>query len=169
MKSWAEVASRPYVKLLFAAISRPVVAHFGTAKHLIFLCAMVALAQPASAMDLTIVDPGMPLQVKLAGEINSGDAARLIRALEKAKPKEMLAQLEERAPASDFDPRQWLWVDVESSGGDLDESLALGRYLREANALITTKQGCSNACVLRDRLYSEEPAARGSDGRDRSW
>ena len=40
----------------------------------------------------------------------------------------MIAQLKSKAPSSNFDPRQWLWVDVESTGGDLEESLKLGRY-----------------------------------------
>jgi hypothetical protein len=99
-------------------------------------------------MELQVVDGGLPLQVKLTGEILPGDADRLTAQLNKLRPDDLIAQLKQKAPASNYDPRQWLWVEVESTGGDLEESLNLGRYLRSADALITTKQSCTSACVF---------------------
>jgi len=102
----------------------------------------------ASAMEVGIVQTGLPLRVELRGEVHAGDAARIIGVLEKAKPRDLMAKLQAKTPDSLYDPRQWLWLDVESPGGDLDETLALGRYLRSANALITTKEICASACVF---------------------
>ena len=103
---------------------------------------------PASAMELKILDKGLPLQVQLVGEIHPGDAQHIIRELENARPAFMATELASKAPLSFYDPRQWLWVDVESPGGDVEESLVLGRYLHSANTLVTTKQQCISACVL---------------------
>jgi hypothetical protein len=108
----------------------------------------VEINSPAFGMELEIVSSGMPLQVKLTGEIKAGDASRIHDALEKAKPTKLAATLAKIAPTSSYDSRQWLWVDVESGGGDFDESLALGRYLRASNALVTTTKLCASACVF---------------------
>ena len=135
----------------FQLVDRPRAGLFGKAKLGAIAGAMFGLAallaSPADAMDLTVVDSGMPLQVQLKGEIQVGDADRLMAELDKAKPRDTLARLAGKAPASTFDPRQWLWVRVESTGGNLEESLKLGRYLRSANALITTSD-CTSACVF---------------------
>src|SRR5438045_2761102 len=79
--------------------------------------AIWSAAGPARAMTVSITDAGMPLQVKLEGEIAPGDANRIIGELQKAKPRRLIQSLAEKAPSSSFDPRQWLWVEVESSGG----------------------------------------------------
>src|ERR1700680_4583189 len=119
----------------------------------------------ASAMEVRIVEGGLPVQAELRGEVHSGDAARIIAVLEQAKPRDLIAKLQTKTSVSLYDPRQWLWLDVESSGGDLDETLAIGRYLRSANALITTKEICTSACVFLLAGAVESAGLAASQGR----
>jgi len=105
-------------------------------------------ANSAAAMELRIVQAGLPLQAQLIGEIRSGDAQRIIAALQKAEPADLAIHLRARAPSSLYDPAQWLWLDVESEGGNAAEAMAIGRFLRSANALIVTRSNCTSACVF---------------------
>src|SRR5581483_7933635 len=109
--------------------------------------AACAIATPASAMVVSIVQPGLPVHVRLEGEVQPGDAARVIRELNAARPTQILSQIKAKGP-SIFDTRQWLWVDVESQGGDLEETMRIGRYFRAENVMITTKDGCTSSCSL---------------------
>lgn len=102
----------------------------------------------ASAMQLYIRDAGLPIQAELVGEINPGDADRIIGALEHAKPSKLISDISVRAPSQLYDSRQWLWVRVESPGGDIDDAMKIGRYLRSANALIAVAQQCNSSCVF---------------------
>jgi hypothetical protein len=133
---------------------------------LFFVLLMVWIgAGPASAMEIRIVQTGLPVQVELRGEAHSGDAARIIGLLEKARPRDLMAEIQAKAGGSLYDSRQWLWLDVESSGGDLDEMLTIGRYLRSANALITTKEICTSACVFLLAGAVERVGLAASEGR----
>ena len=103
---------------------------------------------PASAMQLYIRDAGLPVQAELVGEISPGDADRIIGALEHAKPSKLISEINKRASSRLYDSRQWLWVRVESRGGDIDDAMKIGRYLRSANALIAVAQHCNSSCVF---------------------
>lgn len=110
------------------------------------LCSMCV--QPASGMDIKVLDGGLPVRVELSGTIQIGDGLRIGRKLDELKPKGILGQLEVTAPLSLYDPRQWLWVQVDSTGGAFDDALALGLYLRSANALIQVKRQCRSSCIF---------------------
>lgn len=115
-----------------------------------FAVFFVLLTLPAqlTAAELKITHAGLPLEAELTGEIEPGDGVRIIRELNDAKPRAEIDALTAGAPGAQFDARQWLWLDVESPGGDLDDSLEIGRFLRSANALITTRSQCTSSCIF---------------------
>jgi hypothetical protein len=99
-------------------------------------------------MQLYIRDAGLPVQAELVGDINQGDADRIIGALEHAKPSRLIGEISTRKSSRLYDSRQWLWVRVESRGGVIDDAMKIGRYLRSANALIAVAQHCNSSCVF---------------------
>lgn len=112
------------------------------------VCTVCLYVAPVAAMDMRVLAQGLPVRVELEGPIEKGDASRISRELDTLKPSQLLAQLQVTAPLSLYDPRQWLWIKVDSDGGSLDDAMELGRYFRAANALIEPENHCSSGCVF---------------------
>lgn len=93
--------------------------------------ASLFLAMPVQAASITLMPPqsGMQSQViQVTGEIVGGDAERLQQALTQAAGKGQVA------------------VMLDSRGGDVDVSMAMGRAIRSAG--VATYHGyCASACV----------------------
>lgn len=95
------------------------------------VCVGVALALPVQAANLTLVPPPSGNQsqlIRVTGEIVGGDAERLQQLLAQATAKGQAAVL------------------LDSRGGDVDVSMAMGRAIRAAGA-VTYHGYCASACV----------------------
>jgi len=86
------------------------------------------LAPTAFAAQIGIV--GMTVQVK--GAIAPGDEKAFARAAKSIRT---------------LQPEMWI-TDLDSSGGDVDTAMAIGRIIRAGDGAVATTTACSSACVL---------------------
>lgn len=108
--------------------------------------AWLALIMPvrANAMDVQLLQTGLPSVFALSGDIKRGDAGRIIAQIEQV----ISATPDAAAKAGLYDWRQRFWIRLDSPGGDLSEAMTLGRYLRKNYALVTLDGPCVSACVF---------------------
>jgi len=102
---------------------------------------LLATAMSASAIGAEFIvkrsELGPNVDVQLRGAFKKGDSDRFIDAIKSQKP----------ADASRF---TWLKIFISSEGGDVDEALRIGRFLRSENALVAIVLGgkCFSSCVF---------------------
>lgn len=120
----------------------------------------ILFCSPPFAMDVSsTVGPG-GASVNLKGEIVPGDFARLLKALEDVGGFPVITNA--NFTAHGREPSFYL----NSSGGDVDEAIQIGRFFRKTLSKVTATGECSSACFLiwiggaeRD-IDSDDPAFR---------